>query len=169
MIQKKKCPEASIMTEIVLPNDTNVSGNLMGGKLLYWMDIISAIAAIRHCNQRVVTASADNVSFAQEIKLGDIVTLKAQVTRAFRTSMEVLIKVLAEDALSHKRFQSNTAFFTLVAIGVGEKPVEVPELVPNTVEEKELFQGALYRRQLRLVLAKKMRPGEATALKSLFL
>src|SRR6185503_10421171 len=94
-----KTPQDSfvIMSELVLPNDTNTLGNLMGGKLLHWMDIASAIAAQKHSNRIVVTVSVDFVSFKESIKLGDVVTLKARVTRAFKTSMEVIIEVWSEN------------------------------------------------------------------------
>lgn len=156
------------MTEMVLPNDTNSLNNLMGGKLLHWMDIVSAISAQRHSNSHVVTASVDNVSFAHGIQLGNVVTLKAQVTRAFSSSMEVHIEVTAEDIPGGKIVESNRAFFTFVAVDPLGKPKKIPELIPETDSEKELFESALRRRQLRLVLAKRMKPEEAKELKSIF-
>ena len=159
---------AVIMTEMVLPNDTNTLNNLMGGKLMHWMDIVSAIAAQKHSNSMVVTASVDNVSFRKPIQLGNVVTLKAQVTRAFNSSMEVHIEVSAEDIPSGKKFESNRAFFTFVAVNESGDPRAVPEVITETVEEQELFESALRRRQLRLVLAKRMKPEEATELKSIF-
>lgn len=159
---------AVIMTEMVLPNDTNTLNNLMGGKLMHWMDIVSAIAAQKHSNSMVVTASVDNVSFRKPIQLGNVVTLKAQVTRAFNSSMEVHIEVSAEDIPSGKKFESNRAFFTFVAVSESGDPRAVPEVIAETVEEQELFESALRRRQLRLVLAKRMKPEEATELKSIF-
>jgi acyl-CoA hydrolase len=156
------------MTEMVLPNDTNTLNNLMGGKLLHWMDIVSAISAQRHSNSHVVTASVDNVSFAHGIQLGNVVTLKAQVTRAFSSSMEVHIEVTAEDIPGGKIVESNRAFFTFVAVDPLGKPKLVPELIPETETEKELFESALRRRQLRLVLAKRMKPEDAKELKSIF-
>lgn len=170
MIQKTKFARESIVyrTELVLPNDTNTLTNLMGGKLLYWMDIVAAISAQRHSNSTVVTASVDNVSFAHGIQLGNVVTLKAQVARAFSSSMEVHIEVTAEDVPAGKLIQSNRAFFTFVAVDHSGKPIRVPEVVPETESEKELYESALRRRQLRLVLAKRMKPEDATELKSLF-
>ena len=156
------------MTELVLPNDTNILNNLMGGRLMHWMDIVSAIVAQKHSNRLVVTASVDNISFKHPIRLGNVVTLRAKVTRSFHTSMEIRIDVEAEDAPSGKKFESNAAFFTFVAMDEGGRPAEVPELVPVTPEEKELYEGALRRRQLRLVLAGRMKPGDASELKSLF-
>lgn len=158
----------STMTELVLPNDTNMLNNLMGGKLMHWMDIVSAIAAIRHSDSVVVTASVDNISFAEPIKLGNIVELKAKLTRAFNTSMEVHIEVFARDLELKKTFRSNSAFFTFVAVDKNNLPIPVPELVPETQDEINLFEGALKRRQLRLILAGKMKPSDANELKSLF-
>jgi acyl-CoA hydrolase len=170
MAKIKKFPADSAvnMTELVLPNDTNTLNNLMGGRLMHWMDIVSAIVAQKHSNRLVVTASVDNISFKHPIRLGNVVTLRAKVTRSFHTSMEIRIDVEAEDAPSGKKFESNAAFFTFVAMDEGGRPTEVPELVPVTPEEKELYEGALRRRQLRLVLAGRMKPGDASELKSLF-
>lgn len=170
MAKKVKLAKESCvtMTELVLPNDTNTLNNLMGGRLMHWMDIVSAISAQKHSNRIVVTASVDNVSFAKPIRLGNVVTLKAQVSRAFNSSMEVAIEVWAEDIPSGTRFESNRAFFTFVAVDQLGKPIDVPELIPETDEEKEWFEGALRRRQLRLVLAKRMKPEDANELKSIF-
>lgn len=170
MSTKKKFVRESFvtMTELVLPNDTNTLNNLMGGKLMHWMDIVSAISAQKHSNRIVVTASVDNVSFGKPIQLGNVVTLKAQVTRAFSSSMEVHIKVEAEDIPSGKKFASNSAFFTFVAVDQAGKPIDVAEAIPETREEQELYAGALRRRQLRLVLAGRMKPDEAAELKSIF-
>lgn len=159
---------AVTMTEMVLPNDTNTLNNLMGGKLMHWMDIVSAISAQKHSNSIVVTASVDNVSFGKPIQLGNVVTLKAQVTRAFNSSMEVHIEVSAEDIPSGKKIESNRAFFTFVAVDQSGCPKKVPGLIPETREEKALYKSALQRRELRLVLANRMKPEEATALKSIF-
>ena len=156
------------MTEMVFPNDTNGLNGLMGGRLLYWMDIVAAIAAQKHANSQVVTASVDNVSFSQPIKIGHVVTLRAQVTRAFTTSMEVHIEVKAEDVPQGKMIESNRAFFTMVAVDLEGQKVRVPEVMPHTEEERELYASALRRRQLRLVLAGRMKPEEANELKSLF-
>lgn len=166
--QKLATESCVTMTELVLPNDTNTLNNLMGGRLMHWMDIVSAISAQKHSNRIVVTASVDNVSFAKPIRLGNVVTLKAQVSRAFNSSMEVAIEVWAEDIPSSQRIESNRAFFTFVAVDQLGKPIDVPELIPTNDEEKELYEGALRRRQLRLVLAKRMKPEDANELKSIF-
>lgn len=166
--QKKVSESYVIMTELVLPNDTNTLHNLMGGKMMHWMDIVSAIAAQKHSNRIVVTASVDNVSFAESIKLGNVVTLEAKVTRAFSSSMEVHIVVFAEDIPTGKKVMSNQAFFTFVAVDQSGKAIDVPEAIPETEEEIRLYDGALRRRQLRLVLAGRMKPSEANELKSIF-
>lgn len=158
----------TIMTEMVLPNDTNTLNNLMGGRLMHWMDIVAAIAAQKHCNRIVVTASADNISFKEPINLGNVVTLRSQVTRAFNSSMEVFIEVTAEDIPANKKIRTHRAFFTFVAVDQNGKPIEVPEVVPETPEEIEFYEGALRRRQLRLVLAQRMKPEEAVELRSIF-
>ena len=158
----------TIMTEMVLPNDTNTLGNLMGGRLMYLMDVVSAIAAQKHSNRIVVTASVDNVYFGKPIKLGHVVTLQAQVTRAFNSSMEVHIEVWAEDIPAQIKTKTNSAFFTFVAVDQTGRPIDVPEVMPESNAEKALYDSALRRRQLRLILAGKMKPEEAGELKALF-
>lgn len=170
MSRKKKTPQESFisMTELVLPNDTNTLNNLMGGRLMHWMDIVSAISAQKHANRIVVTASVDNISFKHPIQLGNVVTLKARVTRAFNSSMEVRIDVEAEDIPAGEKFLSNSAYFTFVAVDQNGRPIDVPEVEPETPEELELYAGALRRRQLRLILAGRMNPSDAHELKSIF-
>jgi len=158
----------TVSTEIVLPNDTNTLGNLMGGRLLHWMDISSAIAAHRHCRRVVVTAAVNNVSFNNPIKLADIVTLEAKVSRAFSTSMEVFIDVWVENHSTGAKTKCNEAIYTFVAVDQNGSPLPVPELIPETEEEKKRYEGALRRRQLGLILAGKMKPADATELKALF-
>jgi acyl-CoA hydrolase len=167
---KFKTPAASytVMNELILPNDTNTLNNLMGGKLLHWMDICAAIAAQKHSNRIVVTASVDNVSFRRAIKLGDVVTLEAKVTRSFNSSMEVHIEVSAENIPAGQKYKCNEAYFTFVAVDQLGNPINVPDLKPETEDEKRLYDGALRRRQLRLILGGRMKPDEATELRSLF-
>jgi len=167
---KKKTAEQTkaIMTELVLPNDTNTLGNLMGGRLLHWLDICAAISAHRCSNRIVVTASVNNVSFSHPIKLGDIVTLEAKVSRCFNSSMEVIIDVFVEDHRTGAKTKCNDAIYTFVAVDQMGSPIEAPELIPETDQEKERFEGALRRRQLSLILAGKMKPEEATELKKIF-
>lgn len=166
-----KSPKEShtIMNELVLPNDTNTMNNLMGGRLLHWMDIAAAISAQKHCNRIVVTASVDNVSFKRSIKLGDVITIEAQVSRAFNTSVEVRLDVWAQNIPSGTRIKSNEAYYTFVALDENGNTIPVPELIPETIEDIILYDGALRRRQLRLVLAGKMKAEDATELKALFI
>ncbi|PQA58570.1 acyl-CoA thioesterase [Siphonobacter curvatus] len=170
MTQPKFASESlTTMTEMVFPNDTNNLGNLMGGNLLRLMDICGAIAAQKHSRHVVVTASVDNVAFKDPIPLGSVITLRAFVTRAFNSSMEVFIDVHAENIPAGERFMTNRAFYTFVAVGADGKPsTDIPEVVPQTDEEKSLYDAALRRRQLRLVLAGRMMPAEATELAKLF-
>ena len=157
-----------VMTELVLPNDTNTFGNLMGGRLMYWMDIAAALAAMKHCASPVVTASVDNISFEAPIKLGNVVHIEAKLSRAFNTSMEVHLKVWGEDAIQQYKYKSNEAYYTFVALDPNGKPRTVPQMSQETDEEKKLFEGALRRRQVRLILGGKMKPDDATELKALF-
>ncbi len=157
-----------IMTELVLPNDTNTFGNLMGGRLMYWMDIAAALASGKHCNSPVVTVSVDNLSFEAPIKLGNVVHIEARVCRAFQTSMEVHLKVWGEDLTQQYRYKSNQAFYTFVSLDPNGKPRSAPPIIPETEEEKVLYEGALHRRQVRLILSGKMKPEEAPELKALF-
>ena len=168
-MSKTKTPSESLttMTEMIFPNDTNTLGNLMGGNLMRLMDVVGAICAQKHSNRIVVTASVDNVSFKEPIPLGSVVTLQAKVTRAFSSSMEVVIDVWAENIPAQERVTTNKAFFTFVAVDQSGRPIDVPQTITETQEEKELFDGALRRRQLRLVLAGRMKPEEAVELRTL--
>jgi acyl-CoA hydrolase len=157
-----------IMTELVLPNDTNLYGNLMGGRLMYWMDIAAALSASKHCNAPVVTASVDNISFESPIKLGNVVHIEAKLTRAFNTSMEIHMNVWGEDLTHQYRYKSNEAYYTFVALDPNRKPRPVAPVLPVTEEQKKLYDGALRRRQLRLILGGKMKPDDAAELKALF-
>lgn len=159
-LSKKKPARASAsqMTELVLPNDTNILGKLMGGRLLYYMDIVSAMAAKRHSGRVCVTASVDFVDFKSAVELGEFVELSAKVTRAFTTSMEVSITVMAENAQTGVRRLTNTAYYTFVAIDQTGRPIPVTPLEPETDEEKADFEQALYRREMRLILAGKLKP-----------
>lgn len=166
-----KAPKESytIATNIVLPNDTNTLGNLMGGRLLHWMDITAAIAAHRHCKRVVVTASVNHVSFDRAIKLGDYVTIEAKVSRAFNTSMEVFIEVSVENSMTGEKVKSNDASYVFVAVDQLGRPIEVPAINPETPEDKERYDRALRRKQLSLLLSGKLKPGDAPELKELFL
>lgn len=156
------------MTELVLPNDTNVFGNLMGGRLMYWMDIAAALSAQKHANAPVVTASVDNISFEAPIVLGNMVYIEAKVSRSFTTSMEVHLRVWGENLQNQHRYKSNEAYYTFVALNTEGKPAPVPQLIVETEDEHRLFEGALRRRQLRLILGGKLAPGDAEELKAFF-
>jgi len=142
------------MVELVLPNDTNILNNLLGGRLMHWMDIAGAMAASRHCNQICVTAAVDVLTFHVPIRLGSIVTLKASVNRAFHTSMEVGIRVEAEEIQSGEKMHTNSGYFTYVAIDKETRQkVGVPQIIPETDEEKRRYEQALTRRNQRLAKA----------------
>lgn len=166
----KKTPSQSMATatHIVLPDDTNTLGNLMGGRLMYWMDVIAAVSAHRHCGRVVVTASVNNISFNQPIHLGDFVTLEAKVSRAFGSSMEVFIDVWVEDHKNGDKKKCNEAIFTFVAVDQIGHTIDVPELVPESEIEKQRYDAALRRKQLSLILAGRMKPTDATELKAIF-
>jgi acyl-CoA hydrolase len=151
LVGKYSSDSVTVMNELVLPNDTNVLNNLMGGRLLHWMDICAAITAQKHSSQTVVTACVDHVSFKRAIRLGNLVTLTARVTRAFNTSMEIHLEVWAENIPARERFRCNEAYFTFVAVDHSGHPIQVPELIPQTEMEQKLYDEAFKRRQLRLV------------------
>ena len=149
---KKPVQDSQVeMTELVLPNDTNQLGNLLGGRLMHWMDIAAAIAAQRHSNRVCVTASVDQLSFHQPIRLGEVVILKASVNRAFGSSMEIGVHVLTENQLTGEKRVANTAYLTFVALDNHGRPSEVPAVVPETDEETRRFNEALQRRKDRLL------------------
>lgn len=168
MITRTPKDTIAITTKIVLPNDTNTLGNLFGGQLLAWMDVIASVSAHRHCRRVVVTASVNNVSFNKPIQHASIVTLEAKVSRAFSSSMEVFVDVFVEDHVTGKRIKSNEAIYTFVAVDQNGGPIQVPELVPETDEEKARYDAALRRKELSLILAGKMKPQDAVNLKMLF-
>jgi len=159
----------TIMTEMVMPNDTNPLNNLMGGNLMRWMDVVAAVCAGKHCEAHVVTASVDHVSFQSPIKVGEVVTLKATVTKAFNTSVEIYVEVFAADIKGGNARRCNHAYFTFVALDdETKKPVAVPPVLPLTNEEQQLFDSASRRRELRLILSGRIRPEEASEVKSFF-
>lgn len=169
MEEKVKASETyAIAARIVMPNETNTLGNLMGGQLLNWMDINSAIAAHRLCHRIVVTASVNNVSFNKAIRLGDIVTIESHVTRSFNSSMEVFSRVTVEHHSTGERMKCNESYYTFVAVDQLGAPINVPEVLPESDQEFERYHGALRRRQLSLILAGRMKPEEASELKALF-
>ena len=165
-----KTPEQSktILTDMVLPGETNPLNNLFGGELLARMDRAASIAARRHSRRIVVTASVNHVAFNRAVPLGSVVTVEAKVSRAFKTSMEVFIDVWIEDRESGERTKANEGIYTFVAVDDTGKPVLVPEVIPQTELEKLRFEAALRRKQLSLLLSGKIKPNEATELKALF-
>ncbi len=169
-IMQPKHPSDSvcIMTDIVLPGETNPLNNLFGGELLARMDRCASIAARRHSGRIVVTASVNHVAFNHSIPLGSVVTMEAKVSRTFTSSMETFIDVWIEDRVSGNKTKANEAIYTFVAVDEYGRPVPVPALIPETDLEKQRYEAALRRKQLSLVLAGKMKPHEATELKALF-
>jgi len=143
----------SEMAEVVLPATTNPLGKLLGGHVMHLVDIAAAMAASRHSNSYVVTASVDYIDFRNPINIGEIVILKSQVNRVFHTSMEVGVKVFSENALTGERKHTTTAYVTFVAIDATTKqPKMVPPLILKTPEEKRRWHEAGSRRKARLAL-----------------
>ncbi|MCK5401623.1 MAG: acyl-CoA thioesterase [Flavobacteriaceae bacterium] len=165
-----KTPKDSktVMTDLVLPSETNPLNNLFGGELLARMDRAASIAARRHSRRIVVTASINHVAFNRAVPLGSVVTVIAKVSRAFNSSMEVYMDVWIDDRESGQKTKANEAIYTFVAVNETGNPVKVPAINPETKEEHIRFDGALRRKQLSLVLAGKMKPNDATELKALF-
>lgn len=170
-MDKIKTPNDSltIMTNIVLPSETNYLDNMFGGELLARMDKACSIAARRHAEtHRVVTASVNQVSFIHPIPVGSIVKIEAKVSRAFTSSMEIISDVWLEDPQSGEKIKTNQGIYTFVAVDDKNKPVKVARLEPQSQEEKNRYDAALRRKQLSLVIAKRMSPDDATELKALF-
>lgn len=168
MTPKHPIESLTILTDLVLPSETNPLNNLFGGELLARMDRAASISARRHSRRITVTASVNHVAFNKSIPLGSVVTIEAKVSRAFRTSMEIYLDVWVEDRESGSRTKANEAIYTFVAVDEWANPVEVPQIDPQTEEEKSRFDAALRRKQLSLVLAGKMNPNDATELRALF-
>lgn len=169
MMQAKTPKESlTILTDMVLPGETNPLNNLFGGELLARMDRAASISARRHCNYIVVTASVNHVAFNKAVPLGSVVTVEAKVSRAFKTSMEVFIDVWIEDTNSGEKSKANEGIYTFVAVDETGTPTLVPEVIPETTLEKQRFDAALRRKQLSLLLAGKIKPSDATELKALF-
>ena len=158
----------TILTDIVLPSETNPIGNMFGGELLARMDRAASIAARRHSRRITVTASVNHVAFNKMIPVGSVVTIEAKISRAFKSSMEVYLDVWIEDRESGLRTKANEAIYTFVAVDEMGHPVPVPQLQPESEIEKERYAAALRRKQLSLVLAGKMNAQDATELKALF-
>lgn len=169
MQSKTSSSSLTVMTDLVLPSETNPINNLFGGELLARMDRAGCIAARRHSGQIVVTTSVNHVAFNKAIPLGSIVTIEAKVSRAFKTSMEVYLDVWINNTKEGGKIKANEAIYTFVAVDANGKPISVAEIRPESKEEIERYNGALRRRQLSLVLAGKLKAQDATELKALFL
>src|SRR5947208_16831321 len=141
------------MLEVVLPNDANPLGNILGGKVMHLIDIAGAIAAHRHSRSHVVTVSVDNLDFVYPVRVGQVILLRSHVTRAFHTSMEVEVKVYLEDYITGQRRQTSSAFVTYVAVDCEGRPTAVPRLMVRTAEEKRRYRETMERRRWRLELA----------------
>ena len=153
MVGKPVSVSRSEMTEIVLPAQTNPLGKLLGGHVMHLVDMAAAMAAHRHSNSYVVTASVDHIGFRNPINLGEIVILKSQVNRVFHTSLEVGVEVFSENALTGEKKHTTTAYVTFVAIDqYTRKPRLVPPLIVKTAAEKRRFREAGKRRKVRLAL-----------------
>ena len=139
----------SEMTEIILPNDANTLGNLLGGRLMHFIDLTGAMAAYRHSRTNVVTAAMDHIDFIRPVHLGDLLTLRSSVNRAFSTSMEVGVKVWAENTRTGSIVHVASAYLVFVAIDNEGRRVRIPEAVPETPDEQRRFEGALRRREHR--------------------
>ena len=165
-----KTPSQSFttVTDMVLPSETNPLNNLFGGELLARMDRAASIAARRHSRRIVVTASVNHVAFNRMVPLGSVVTIEAQVTRAFKTSMEVYMDVWVEDRESGERTKANEAIYSFVAVDETGRPIAVAPISPESELEKQRYDAALRRKQLSLVLAGKMKAKDATELKAIF-
>lgn len=168
MEAKTPASSCTVITDLVLPSETNPIGNMFGGELLARMDRAASIAARRHSRRIVVTASVNHVAFNKMIPLGSVVTVEANVSRAFKSSMEVYMDVWIEDRESGIKSKANEGIYTFVAVDEMGNPVPVPPLKPETKLEKERYDAALRRKQLSLLLAKKIKPEDATELKALF-
>ena len=168
-LPKTVADSRTIMTELIMPNDTNPMGNLMGGYLMRWMDIVCAICAGKHCEAHVVTAAVDHISFQNPIMLGDVITLEANVTRAFNTSVEVYVEVFASNLKGQQPRRCNHAYFTFVALDDERKnPIPVPPVLPLANEEQNLYDSAARRRELRLILSGRIKPKDATEVRKFF-
>ena len=168
MAVKNPKDSLTILTDMVLPGETNALNNLFGGELLARMDRACSISAQRHSRRIVVTASVNHVAFNKAVPVGSVVTIESKVSRAFKSSMEIYVDVWIEDRETGERTKVNEGIYTFVAVDRTGTPVRVPEIVPETELEKKRFDGALRRKQLSLLLSDKMKPEQATELKALF-
>lgn len=138
------------MTEVVLPQDANVFGNILGGRVMHLVDIAAAITAHRHCRSTAVTASVDHIDFRNPIRIGEVIMLKASLNRAFHTSMEIGVKVFSEDILTGEKKHTTSAYVTFVALDEDHRPKPVPPVIPETADDHRRYREALVRRKQRL-------------------
>jgi acyl-CoA hydrolase len=138
------------MTEVVLPQDANVFGNILGGRVMHLVDMAAAITAVRHCRSMAVTASVDHIDFRNPIRVGEVITLKASLNRAFHTSMEIGVKVFSEDVLTGEKKHTTSAYVTFVALDQDHRPKPVPSVICETEEDRRRYREALVRRKQRL-------------------
>lgn len=157
IMTKGKTPKETeiVMNQLVLPNDTNILGNLLGGTLMHWIDLAGAMAATKHARKTVATVVVDSIEFRHPARMGEIVTLNAKITWVGRTSMETLVNAYVENPITGKIVLANRAFFTFVALDGNGRPTPVPPLIPETDEEKQLYCEAEERRIQRLRNKKK--------------
>ncbi|WOC39262.1 acyl-CoA thioesterase [Polaribacter sp. HL-MS24] len=168
MSAKTPSESLTVLTDLVLPGETNYLDNLFGGELLARMDRACSIAARRHSRKIVVTASVNHVAFNKSVPVGSVLTIEAKVSRAFKSSMEIFADVWIEDRQTGIKTKVNEGIYTFVAVDETGKPVAVDQIIPESDLEIERFEGALRRKQLSLILAGKLNPADATELKALF-
>jgi acyl-CoA hydrolase len=157
MMPKQSAPQAkpvrasqSEVTEVVFPNDANPGGSMLGGRVMHLMDMAAGIAAHRHSNSRVVTASVDHMDFRVPIQIGDLIVLKASVNRVFNSSMEVGVKVFREESITNRREHTSSAYLTMVATDTHGRPKRAPVVLPETADEKRRYLEAGVRRKQRI-------------------
>lgn len=148
--EKRVSDSISEMTQLVLPNDTNILNNLLGGTLMHWIDLVGAMVANRHCRTPIVTASMERINFLNPIPLGHLVLLKAKIQYAGKTSMEIGVEVYAENTLTGERSRASNAILTYVAVDLEGHPVSIPTLILSTEGEKARYNEAMIRKQERL-------------------
>ncbi len=147
---RKVADSQVVMNELVLPNDANLSGNVLGGRVMHLADLCAGMAAMRHCRGMVATVAMDNLSFHHPIKVGELMILKASVNCTDRTSMEVGVRVEAENPRTGERRHTSSAYLTFVALDENGRPTLVPQVIPETEEERRRYQDAGKRRSERL-------------------
>jgi acyl-CoA hydrolase len=157
LTSRKVAESQSEMTELVLPNDTNTLGNLLGGRLLHFIDLVAALAAFRHARSHVVTASMEHIDFIGPVHVGDVVILKSSVNRAFNTSMEIGVKVWVENAIAATSRHVASAYLTFVAVDANGRRVPVPAVEPETAKEIRRYEDAGRRREQRKIEAERKR------------